>query len=99
MRRLQHLTYDAAGRLTSDSGTAGWFAGLTLSNHFLPALGRDVLSLRQSGTNVLAVTYGYDAQGRLNALTASNRQTSLQAYALSAGSGRWFLLSCPRGVP
>ena len=69
LRRLQHLTYDAAGRLTSDSGTAGWFAGLTLTNHFDPALGRDALSLRQSGTNVLTVAYGYDAQGRLNAVT------------------------------
>ena len=85
LRRLQPLTYDAAGRPTADSGTAGWFAGLTLTNHFDPALGREALSLRLSGTNVLAVSYGYDAQGRLNAVTNG---PDAAAYTYAANSDR-----------
>ena len=72
-------------RLTSDSGTAGSFAGRTLTNHFDPALGRDALSQRQSGTNVLAVTHRYDALGCLNAVTNG---PDTVAYAHDANSDR-----------
>ena len=71
LHRDQTFAYDAAGRTISEVGGSGsWFSGLTISSHYDPTLGRDSLTVSQGGSNVLAVSYGYDGYGRMNAVTS-----------------------------
>ena len=74
------LIYDYAGRLVSDHATSGLLSGLTVSNHFDPLRGRDLVVLL-SGTNaVVTASYGYDDYNRLNAVT-SGVETVSYGYA------------------
>jgi len=71
------LAYDYASRLITS--TCGLLGGVTVSNHFNPFLGRDAVAVLGLTTS-LEDDYGYDAYGRLGAVT-SGTNTATYGYA------------------
>jgi RHS repeat-associated protein len=62
------LTYDYAERLVSSACVGGLLAGITVTNHFNPLYGRDLLKVigpSWAFTN----GYGYDAYGRMSVVS------------------------------
>lgn len=62
------FTYDHAGRVVATTCTDGLLAGVTVTNHFDPARGRDVLQVTGLSAG-LTHRFGYDGYGRLSGVT------------------------------
>ena len=65
------LVYDYANRLVSMTGENGIYAGITVSNHFDPHLGRDMLKVTGPSW-ALEDDYNYDGYGRLGSVYDDN---------------------------
>lgn len=65
------LTYDYANRLIATYCARGALAGITVSNHFNPSLGRDSVSVSGLASS-LQDNYGYDSYGRLGSVSSGS---------------------------
>lgn len=65
------LAYDYASRMTSSTYTYGPLSGITISNHFNPHFGRDVLKVINGSSWTLEDDYGYDTYGRLGSVSSA----------------------------
>ena len=65
---VNELTYDYASRLVSVTGASGIYAGIIVSNHFNPVYGRAAM-ICSNLSSTLETDYGYDAYGRMNAVS------------------------------
>ncbi len=64
----QRLLYDHASRLVASTYEDGLLAGVTLSNHFHAAYGRDALQVAGISTPITH-QFGFDGYGRLSGVT------------------------------
>jgi RHS repeat-associated protein len=65
---LHVYKYDHASRQVSDTGSSGFFNGLTVSNRFHAVYGKSRASLHGAST-AIQHDYGYDSYGRLGSVT------------------------------
>jgi RHS repeat-associated protein len=76
------LTYDYAGRVVNTTCVGGLMSGISVTNHFNPVYGRDLLKV--SGTTTpLTNQFGYDSYGRLSTVSCGIYSA---AYAYLANS-------------